>query len=190
MKQIKVLANNKVPIVGEKIFLTNIEADELVKVKMSAKEEGFEKFTCRPVHNISDEERVNRYKALIENDNICIFGIYDKPGRNILGHISIFDYNPRNRSVEVGYYLMKEFRNNGFMKEAVNLLSKFLFEEVKLNKIMAQTGSFNYESNYLLKSCGFKLDGCLREHHELDGRLYDDNIYSILKGKDEKRKNL
>ena len=71
---------------------------------------------------------------------------------------------------------MKEFRNNGFMKEAVNLLSKFLFEEVKLNKIMAQTGSFNDESNYLLKSCGFKLDGCLREHHELDGILYDDNI--------------
>ena len=83
-----------------------------------------------------------------------------------------------------------EFRNNGFMKEAVNLLSKFLFEEVKLNKIMAQTGSFNDESNYLLKSCGFKLDGCLREHHELDGILYDDNIYSILKSKDGKRKNL
>ena len=44
-------------------------------------------------------------------------------------------------------------------------------------------------NGFMLKSCGFKLDGCLREHHELDGILYDDNIQSILKSKDEKRKN-
>ncbi|MEH2115208.1 MAG: GNAT family protein [Nostoc sp.] len=28
---------------------------------------------------------------------------------------------------------------------------------------------------------GFHRDGILREHHELDGKLWDDYIYSILR---------
>ena len=46
---------------------------------------------------------------------------------------------------------------------------------------MAQTGSFNKESNALLNSCDFSLEGSLRKHHEFSGKLYDDNLYSILK---------
>ena len=77
MKQIKVLANNKVPIVGEKIFLTNIEADELVKVKMSAKEEGFE-LIATTFHNVreAEEHHAKRFKKLYE---VLINGtIFDK----------------------------------------------------------------------------------------------------------------
>ncbi|WP_115840406.1 GNAT family N-acetyltransferase [Gottschalkia purinilytica] len=52
---------------------------------------------------------------------------------------------------------------------------------LNINKITAQVGSFNIESNMLLKSLGFRLDGVLREHHDLDGKLYDDYVYSLLK---------
>jgi len=181
LDKVKDLIGKRLPFEGQKIMLDSIEVDELVKVKMSASEEGFEKFTCRPVHKVNYEKRVNVYKELLNSNNTCILGVYDKEKRNVLGHISIFDYNPRNRSLEIGYHLIKEFRNKGYMKEAIKLFDKFLFEEVKINKIMAQTASFNKQSNNLLKSCGFHLDGCLREHHELNGVLYADNIYSILK---------
>lgn len=181
MKQIKKIINRMLPITGEKIVLSNIKISDLVKVKKLAAAEGFEKFTCRPVHKISEEERCERLKKKLASDTCCILGVYDKLSGEIAGYVSIFDYNPRNRAVEIGYHLIEEFRNKGYMKEAINMFNRILFQEAQLNKVMAQTGSFNKESNALLNSCGFSLDGSLRKHHEFGGKLYDDNLYSILK---------
>ena len=60
------------------------------------------------------------------------------------------------------------------------MLLKHLFEELEINKIMAQTGEYNDASIALLKKLGFKQDGRLRQHHELDGEMYDDLLFSIL----------
>lgn len=180
MENIKKVINDILPFEGNKIILDNIKIEDLINVKMCSLHEGFEKFTCRPVHNMEEKDRVERYKKMLESNKQCILGIYDKKKGNIAGHISIFDYNPRNKAVEMGYYLIKEYRNNGYMKEAVLIFNEILFKYAALNKVMAQTGSFNVESNALLQSCGFKLDGSLRNHHELKGKFYNDNLYSIL----------
>ena len=66
------------------------------------------------------------------------------------------------------------------MKEAIKYVCDILFNQVKLNKIYAQTASFKYQSINMLKSLNFKKDGVLREHHELNGEMYDDYIFSIL----------
>ena len=49
-----------------------------------------------------------------------------------------------------------------------------------MNKIMAQTGEFNDASIGLLKKLGFKQDGRLRQHHEVEAKMYDDLLFSIL----------
>ena len=50
-----------------------------------------------------------------------------------------------------------------------------------LNKLYCQTGAFNLPSIKLLEKLNFHRDGILREHHELDGKLWDDYIYSVLR---------
>jgi len=47
--------------------------------------------------------------------------------------------------------------------------------------VMAQTGEFNHPSVALLTALGFHLDGRLRQHHELDGELHDDLLFSMLR---------
>lgn len=69
------------PMTGEKIVLSNIKLSDLIKVKKLA------------------------------SDTCCILGVYDKLSGEIAGYVSIFDYNPRNREVEIGYHLIEEFRN-------------------------------------------------------------------------------
>ncbi len=49
-----------------------------------------------------------------------------------------------------------------------------------MNKVYAQTASFNASSVKLLESLGFKKDGVLREHHLFQGTRHDDFVYSIL----------
>jgi len=50
-----------------------------------------------------------------------------------------------------------------------------------LNKLYGQTGEFNQAAVGLLKKLGFHRDAVLRQHHELDGGLYDDYVFSILR---------
>jgi [ribosomal protein S5]-alanine N-acetyltransferase len=45
---------------------------------------------------------------------------------------------------------------------------------------MADTGAFNQASIALLKSLGFQLDGCLRQHQLLDGVLHNQLLFSLL----------
>jgi hypothetical protein len=66
-------------------------------------------------------------------------------------------------------------------KEGLEILLRYLFTEMNLNKVYAQTASFNKASVKLLESLDFKLDGTLRQHHYYKGDLYDDLIYSVLK---------
>lgn len=67
------------------------------------------------------------------------------------------------------------------MNEAIKIILNLLFLKTDINKVYAQTASFNNDSNALLKLNNFKLDGVLREHHELNQVFYDDYIYSILR---------
>jgi [ribosomal protein S5]-alanine N-acetyltransferase len=82
----------------------------------------------------------------------------------------------------VGYFTGADYRQQGYTKEGLWLLLNYLFQVVGLNKVRADTGAFNQASIALLKSLGFRQDGCLRQHQLLDGVLYDQLLFSLLAG--------
>jgi RimJ/RimL family protein N-acetyltransferase len=98
----------------------------------------------------------------------------------LIGHVTYFDLNFRNRSVEIGYLLAPAARGKGFAREAIALLLGYLFGGLGLNKVYAQTASSNTASTKMLEALGFQRDGVLRQHHMEDGELRDDFVYSIL----------
>ena len=98
-----------------------------------------------------------------------------------IGRFTYFDVNPRNQSVEFGYTVAPQFRNQGIGTAMLQRAIDQLFRTMKLNKLYCQTGAFNLPSIKLLEKLNFHRDGILREHHELDGKLWDDYIYSVLR---------
>lgn len=104
-----------------------------------------------------------------------------------VGRFRYFDINPRNRSAEIGYVVNPQFRNRGIGSQILRLAVSQVFVTTGLNKLYCQTGAFNTPSIRLLENLGFHRDGVLREHHELDGQLWDDYIYSILRREWETR---
>ena len=139
-----------------------------------SKQDRIEERTCRPivdgkvVHAPHDPETL-----------ICFSEEIPEP----IGRFSYFDYNPRNRSCEVGYYINPQFREKGFGQKMVRECVEFLFADtnLNLNKIYCQTGEFNTASVKLLENLGFHKDATIREHHELDGKLLDDFVFSVLR---------
>ncbi len=153
------------------------------------KETHDDRFTCRPVRKIATEEE---YAALREKD-------MDDPavrtyvllwGREPLAYTRLFDYNPRNRSAEFGYYMPESNRGTGNGSRMMKLFLEQAFADdtLALHKLYATTSSGNAASNRLLQKFGFHLDGRLREHYWVDGEKYDQMVYSLLRKEWDKRK--
>ncbi|WP_252246702.1 GNAT family protein [Clostridium sp. ZBS4] len=177
----KSLIDKYIPINDLRIFIDKIDLNELLYIYNWSSKEVQEKMTCRPIINRNRDESIKLYNSLLNSDTVYIFALYNLNTKELLGKITLFDYNSRNNSLEIGYYLLPKFRKKGYINEAIKIILNLLFLKTDINKVYAQTASFNNDSNALLKLNNFKLDGILREHHELNEVFYDDYIYSILR---------
>ncbi len=141
-----------------------------------------EEMTCRPI--------INGKKAPNNNEkNFLAYTLeeFDEP----VGRFMYFDYNSGNRSCEFGYLINPKYRGQGLSSKMVKDCIDYLFrdESLNLNKLYCQTAEFNIPSVKMLESVGLKKDAILREHHELDGELHNDLIYSILRSEWKNKDN-
>lgn len=138
--------------------------------------------TCRPVRIVSPEEQVAGYRAKEKTETEQDYAIVRDEDDVLVGRIRYFSLNPRNRSAEIGYMIGPEFQGQGYATAGLGCLLDLLFNEKSLNKVYAQTGEFNTASVALLRRWGFHQDARLRQHHELDGIMHDDLVFSLLEG--------
>ncbi|NMG09542.1 GNAT family protein [Brasilonema sp. UFV-L1] len=161
---------------GSLVRLTHLQEEDLELLYLWFVQSQEAQMTCKPIQNLSFEQSRQQFK----DRKPCKFAVRRIADNQLVGRISCFNFNIRNRSVEIGYLTGLPYRRQGYTKQALQLLISYLFNTVKFNKVMAQTGAFNQASIALLTSLGFQQDGCLRQHHELDGKLYDDFLFSLL----------
>jgi len=145
-------------------------------------EQDFELYTCRHVKPIDtlDEYR-ETMKKVFESGNMTYYLVSDKD--EVLGKVTLFDLNTRNKSAEFGYYFPKGNRGKGYGSLLIGKLINEILKcpELKLNKLYATTASGNLGSIALLKKFEFKLDGVMREHIWLKNERQDQHCYSLLK---------
>jgi RimJ/RimL family protein N-acetyltransferase len=132
----------------------------------------FEERTCRPIFN---------GKRVPPSNEVITFSLMMDGIDGLVGRFAYFDINLRNRSAEFGYMVNPRFRRRGIGTKMLNIAITHLFSITTLNKLYCQTAAFNIASIKLLEKLNFHQDGVLREHHELDGKLWDDYIYSVLR---------
>jgi RimJ/RimL family protein N-acetyltransferase len=128
-----------------------------------------EEMTCRPI--------VDGRPARESRKEDWTFVFDDRP----VGWVSLFDFNLRNRSAEFGYGIIRLQRGKGLGRRMLSCAFGHFFTTMVLNKLYCQTASFNVASVRLLESLGLTRDAVLRAHHELDGELHDDYVYSLLR---------
>lgn len=143
-----------------------------------------EQYTCRPVRPVADWSTfLHMLRQQLENRSLRIFVARDWPKGNMLGKIVVFDYNPRNKSAEFGYYLPPEHRGKGLGQKMVATFLSYMFSDPvwSLNKLYATTASGNQPSVRLLQHLGFHLDGVMREHYWFPSGFQDQWHFSLLK---------
>lgn len=81
----------------------------------------------------------------------------------------------------LGYSIDKDEQGNGYMKEAVNLVVKYAFDELDLHRIEASALVDNEKSKRVLLGCGFEELGINKRYLYINGGWQDHITYYKVK---------
>jgi ribosomal-protein-alanine N-acetyltransferase len=125
---------------------------------------------------------IRRSRRMWWKGEAYFFGMEDPPTGEIIGGIGMEIISRKHRCVEAGYWLSRKYRGRGIVTEALRLLVKFGFKELKQVRIQAHVMNGNESSVRVLKRCGFTYEGTERRRIKHRGRWRDLMMFSILRG--------
>lgn len=89
-------------------------------------------------------------------------GILDRNGRRLLGVGGFHHLDWGIRSFEIGYWLRTSAEGQGYMQEAVQLLTRVAFGTLDANRVEIHVDPRNVRSCNVARRLGFVLEGTLR----------------------------
>ena len=83
-------------------------------------------------------------------------------------------------SAYLGYYIGAPYAHQGYMTEALQLMLKFAFKQLKLHRLEANVQPRNLASIALVKRAGFVREGFSRRYLKIGGRWRDHQRWAML----------
>lgn len=133
-------------------------------IKMSRTRDDFEAFLER------NEKPENECFLIVRERDDAIAGMIN---------LSQIFYGPFCNAY-LGYGLGVDFTGDGLMTEAVALVLRFAFKDLKLHRIEANVQPENQPSIAVLKRCGFTREGFSRKYLKIGGRWRDHERFAII----------
>ena len=110
------------------------------------------------------------------------WGIALKDDDSLVGSCGFYKWEKDpHRKAEMGYDLAPAYWGRGIMREALQAIIQYGFDEMNLNRITVLVISYNDRSLRLVDRLGFVKEGVMRESAYFDGRFIDDVLLSLLK---------
>ena len=116
----------------------------------------------------------------ISKDEYYKWAIRETEEGELLGTIGVFKIKKEKNRACVGYALRHKFHRNGIMKECLEIILNYCFEELQLHTVEAETDPLNIASQSLLKKCGFRKEAHFTEDYYFRDVYSDSAIYSLL----------
>jgi [ribosomal protein S5]-alanine N-acetyltransferase len=109
------------------------------------------------------------------------WGITLKPDNTVIGMVGFNYWNRTDNRGSIGFDLNRAYWRQGIMREAVEAVINFGFDEMLLNRIEADASIYNTASVNLLTSLGFQQEGVQREQYYEDSTYHDLVLFGLLK---------
>ena len=97
----------------------------------------------------------------------------------VVGDLTTHNCDARVGSFSYGITIRRERRRCGYASEAIALVLRYYFRELRYQKATVTVYSFNEASARLHESLGFQLEGRIRRTVFTDGQRCDELIYGI-----------
>lgn len=125
-------------------------------------------------------EMVQKIKtALVANDGIT-WAISLPGDEALIGTIGYWRILKDHYRAEIGYMIQPSQQGKGLMKEAIEAVLKYGFQDMKLHSVEANVNPGNLPSINLLEKCGFVKEAHFRENYYYKGLFLDSAVYSLI----------
>ena len=125
-------------------------------------------------------ELLCRWAAEYEKPNYYQWAIELKELGEPIGSISVVRQDEATDMAHIGYCIGKPWWHRGYTSEALAAVIRFLFCEVGANRIETQHDPANPHSGGVMRKCGMKYEGTLRQASRSNRGIHDVMMYSIL----------
>lgn len=170
---------------SERLILRKLKIDDATNMYNNwASDNEVSKYLPWNTHkNIEETKKIlNMWIAEYKEDNIYNWGIEVKNNSELIGTITVMHIDERCQIAEIGYCIGKNYWGKGYINEANDIVIKYLFDEIGINRIQAKHHLNNVNSGKVLEKSGFKFEGILRDYDiDNNGNYVDVKMYSIIK---------
>lgn len=169
---------NPFPILEtENLSLRRMAAEDTEDIFQMRKDPRMIEFTDSKLDENLEETSsyIAKMDSGVEEGKWIIWAIEHKSSKKVIGSISIWNMDIKEESAELGYGIIPEYQNRGFMKEALLRVANYGFEVMKLKMLDAYTGEKNMNSIKLLESCNF-----IEVDRVNDEGYYSERIYHMI----------
>ena len=113
-------------------------------------------------HHENMDESLIILSRFIESDKT--FAIVSKENGKVIGSLGVEEYGDEDKldefkdykEREIGFVLSKDYWGKGIMKEAVDKVCEYLFDEIGLDFLICGHFEWNTQSRRVQEKCGFK----------------------------------
>ncbi len=158
-----------VHISGNKIKLTNSVENDIDKIT------GFEISNNNFINSYNKE----KHRSLLTDSDCLHLSLRRLDNDNLVGHMLVFGLDGVNNSLELRRIAINE-KGQGFGREAIQLLKRLCFEELKFHRLWLDVYDDNKRAYNLYESEGFIKEGLLRDKFKTANGYRSQRVYSIL----------
>lgn len=172
--------NQSLRVNGKKVFLRYVTMDDFGEMQTLFRE-------SRKFYKglIDTPDSLEKFKAYVERNasdaNEC-FVICRRDDERIVGAVNLSQiFRKSFQNAYLGYSLGVKYVGNGFMTEAVALVLRHAFKNLKLHRVEANVQPENLPSIAVLRRCGFTKEGFSRKYLKVAGKWRDHERFAIIR---------
>jgi RimJ/RimL family protein N-acetyltransferase len=168
---------------GEKVRLRGVEptdADTFFKWNQDTEAARRLEFLWPPVPHAEVAEWL-RQQSVKKLDNDAFIWLIETVDSKPIGSIRTHNCDHRNGTFSYGVFIAGEHQRRGYAVDAVRIILRYYFEELRYEKAIAQVYAFNTDSIALHEKLGFKLEGTHRSMVFSSGQRHDALWYGMTR---------
>lgn len=178
---------------GKLVKLRAYKEEDIENATKFINDEETKKFLCIgtpfPMTKWEEESWVKSKK--VGADNTYDFAIENLENGKYIGGCSINECDNKNRNCIIGIMIGdKQCWSKGYGSDALNVLIKFIFEELNLEKIKLSVFGFNERARACYKKVGFKEEGIFKKEIFRNGKYHDEIRMAIFREEWIEKNNL
>ncbi len=124
---------------------------------------------------------IRRFRGRFDLGDDFVYGIFNREERRVLGGTGLHTrVGPEAR--EIGYWIHKDFNNQGLATETSAALTRVAFEIDGMRRVEIHMAVENAASAAIPRKLGYTLEGSLRQRSLLaDGRYHDSMVWTLMR---------